>query len=252
MPNRLVYPLGNTASLTLAADLLPEEDIPVIDHPAPEVTHLLLDIPSFASEGMLRCGKAIEDVLAMLPDTVTVIGGNLNHPALAGYKCVDLLQDEDFAAKNAVITAYCAVKIGMEQTDRMIQNIPVLIIGWGRIGKCLVRLLKNMDADVTVCCRKSADRGILRALGINAAAPDELPDLLPQFALIYNTAPAAVISESLSAKCAGIKIDLASKPGILGKDVIVARGLPGRMAPGNTAELIAASVVKYISGRDKI
>ena len=41
----------------------------------------------------------------------------------------------------------------------------VLVIGWGRIGKCLAALLKGLEADVTVVARKETDRAILHALG---------------------------------------------------------------------------------------
>jgi hypothetical protein len=41
-----------------------------------------------------------------------------------------------------------------------------------------------------------------------------------------------------------LKIDLASKPGIAGSDVIIARGLPGKMAPESAGHLIAKTILE--------
>ena len=43
-----------------------------------------------------------------------------------------------------------------------------------------------------------------------------------------------------------LKIDLASKPGIGGSDVIWARGLPGKDAPESSGELIAKTIIRLM------
>ncbi|MBP3925764.1 MAG: hypothetical protein J6D13_01075, partial [Clostridium sp.] len=79
MPNKLIYPAGTTPACQYAAGLLSDLGYALTDHPAPEITHLLLDVPSFRSDGLLRNGDDPEKLLSMLPENVTVIGGNLNH-----------------------------------------------------------------------------------------------------------------------------------------------------------------------------
>lgn len=188
--------------------------------------YLLLPVPTKSDyRDCLRC------------DTV-VIGGNLNAGAYGDRKCVDLLQDPLYLAENAKITAYCAVRYALERLPVILDGCPLLIVGWGRIGKCLGQLLKKMGADVTVYARKPTDRAALLSLGCKAL--DALEDL-GRYRVIFNTAPVMLLP--LGMLCdRQIKIDLASKPGIAGEDVVWARGLPGKDAPESAGRLIACTV----------
>ena len=100
MTNILLYPVVTTASAKQAVSLLHKYGISTITHPAPEITHLMLDVPSFTPEGSLRCGEDLEVILERIPPDVTVIGGNLTHPALAAHCKLDLLKDETYLAEN--------------------------------------------------------------------------------------------------------------------------------------------------------
>lgn len=240
-----IFPVGNTDACRHAAGVLEKEGIALVDHPSPDVTHLLLDVPSFRADGALRGGGDVESLLRMLPPSVTVVGGNLKHPALAGYKTLDLLQDARYLAANAAITADCALQVAAPLMAATFTDSPALIIGWGRIGKCLARLLKAIGTEVTVAARKETDRAMLQALGYATADTAKLAGLLPRFRLIFNTAPEMVLSEANLALCRNcVKIDLASKPGMEGSDVVQARGLPGIHAPESSGKLIAETFLR--------
>lgn len=240
MKETLLYPIGCRPACRIAAKKLQEAGIPLTDHPCPEVTHLLLDTPAF-------CQLPLRDVLDTLPEDITVIGGKLNDPCLHNYLCIDLLKDEQYLAKNAAITAQCAVTLAASSLQCTLQDANTLIIGWGRIGKCLARILRGMDADPVILSRKEKDRAILSALGFRTIAPSELPANLPDFGLILNTAPELVINEAASGLCRNaVKLDLASEPGIDGENVIRARGLPGRYAPESSGRLIAETVLRHM------
>ncbi len=239
MDDMLVYPAGTTAACGYGAEFLHRAGIPLIDHPSPEVTHLLLDVPSFSSGGMLRGGGDPEVLLAMLPGDMTVVGGNLNHPALQEYKTIDLLQEEAYLAENAFITADCALKIARGKTNFVFRGCPVLILGWGRIGKCLGQLLKAIGSDVTIAARKAADRAMLHALGYDAVDLAEAKTALWKYRILFNTAPEMILQKQDMHGWEGLKIDLASKDGIEGRDVLRARGLPGIHAPETSGKLIA-------------
>ena len=58
----LIYHRGTTAACAQAAAVLSDAGLKLVDHPTPEVTHLLLDVPSFASEGALRGGGTIREL----------------------------------------------------------------------------------------------------------------------------------------------------------------------------------------------
>ena len=161
MNDMILYCAGNNAATIFAADALRRKNIATVSAPAPDVTHLLLPVPSFEADGKIRGGGILEHILADLPEKVCVIGGNLDHPILNGYPQIDLLQDPDYLAQNAAITADCALRIAANRLPVAFRGCPILISGWGRIGKCLANLLKSLGAEVTVAARKPADRAML-------------------------------------------------------------------------------------------
>ena len=247
MEKHLVYPIGSTAASRYAADFLRRRGLALVDHPTPEVTHLLLDVPGFGNDGLLRGGGAVEKVLETLPQYITVAGGNLDHPALDGYRKIDLLQDGTYIAENAAITADCTLQTAAPLLTTTFARSPALIIGWGRIGKCLGQLLKAIGCEVTIAARKPADRAMLQALGYRAADPTRLDRELPRFRLLFNTAPAPVLDKAQLALCEHcVKIDLASKKGLVGDNVVWARGLPGICAPETSGHLIADTFLRLI------
>ena len=64
--------------------------------------------------------------------------------------------------------------------------------------------------------------------------------------LIFNTVPEMVLSADQLSACRNcVKIDLASKPGIGGKDVVIGRGLPGKYAPESSGRLIAQTILQH-------
>lgn len=243
MEKRLIYPTGTTPACRYAVEFLRQAGMPLVDHPTPEVTHLLLDVPSFGADR----GGNVENVLRMLPHRVTVVGGNLDHPVLEGYRTMDLLKDPDYVAENAAITADCALQVAAPLLSCTLQRSAALVIGWGRIGKCLAQLLKAVGNDVTVAARKESDRAMLQALGYRIVDPKALPEHLWDYRLIFNTAPEMVLTEEHLKKTKNcVKIDLASKRGLEGEDVVWARGLPGIHAPETSGELIARTFIRMI------
>ncbi len=246
MDKRLIYCAGSTGAAGFAAAYLRSLGLPIADAPGEHVGHLLLDVPSFNPAGRLRDGGRIELLLNTLPGNITVYGGNLNHPALDGRQTADFLQDGEYLAQNAYITAECALDVALPYLDITLRDCPTLIIGWGRIGKCLGRLLGDIGTDVTIAARKASDRAMLRALGYHAADPEALAESLPHYRLIYNTVPAPVLTRKQMAACRPdcVKIELASQNGMEDEDVIIARGLPGLHMPESSGELIAKTFLR--------
>lgn len=254
MKNYILYAPGNTAACRVARRELIQRGIFIAPEPAQNVSHLLLSVPSFESDGRIRGGGILEHILADLPESVTVIGGNLKHPQLETYPCIDLLRDDGYVAQNAAITADCAIRVASQQLTVVWEGCPVLIVGWGRIGKCLAALLKAMGARVSVACRKESDRAIAQALGYSAENTQRLSRNLCPYRVIFNTVPAPVLDREQLQYCQPgcIKIDLASQPGMIDDDVICARGLPGKMAPESSGILIAKTVIRLLSESEVI
>lgn len=252
MNRPLFYLAGDTAALQYGAKILSQRGISITVTPSPQVTHLLLPVPSFDKSGQIKGGGDIDRVLARLPENVTVMGGNLSSIQTPGLKTIDLLQDALYLAENAAITADCAIGIAGSNLPVVFHNCPVLVIGWGRIGKCLAAQLKSMGADVSVFARKPEDRATLTSLGFKALNANDLAFALPVFRVIFNTATAPVLSDQDWLRCTDdcIKIELASDKYIPGKDVIWARGLPNRDAPESSGALIARTVMRLISDKE--
>lgn len=227
MKDILVYPAVSGKAGQYAARYLETQGIHTISHPTPEITHLLLDIPT---------REIPSGLLERLPEDVCIVGGNLDLP---NNRTIDLLKNEWYLAKNAAITAECALQVAMEQMETVLAETQVLVIGWGRIGLCLSQLLKNIGAKVTVAARKKADRAMAEALGFQSILPGFVPE---KCRLVLNTVPAPVM-ERVSG-C--LNIDLASRRGILGDDVIWARGLPGKYAPEASGRLIGKAFLREV------
>lgn len=247
MDSVLIYHKGTTAACARAAAFLSDGGIGLVDHPTPEVTHLLLDVPSFAPDGELRGGGQLGEVLERLPHSTVVIGGGLSHSDLHKHRAWDLLEDEAYLAKNAAITAHCALEIAASALETTFRETPTLIVGWGRIGKCLTAQLAALGCPLTVAARNLKDRAMLAALGLRAVDISEIPGLLPRTRLLVNTVPAPILEGNLLdafPKC--VKLDLASAPGLVGTGVICARGLPGRYAPESSGRLIAQTILKKL------
>lgn len=253
--NRTVFHLsGNTDALRYAGKYLSDRGYEITSDPSQEVTHLLLPVPSFEAGDLIKGGRHLEDVLSLLPDNITIIGGNLQNAALPGRNCIDLLRDPQYLAQNAAITAECAIRIAGNNLPVVFDGCPMLVIGWGRIGKCLAFKLKALGADVTVAARKDNDRATARSLRFHTRDTAKLNFGLSHYRVIFNTVPAPVLEAEQTALCRKdcIMIDLASKQGIFSDTVIWARGLPNRDAPESSGYLIAGSVLRILSGKEDL
>ena len=252
MNSIVFYAATESPVLRFATRRLQDLGYTIAKEPDERATHLLLGVPSFDDSGTLRGGGDLEALLAQLPKTVTIIGGNLRHPILETYRVIDLLEDPYYLAQNAAITAHCAIQVAQEHLPVVLSQCPTLILGWGRIGKCLAQLMKANGAPVTVAARKETDLALLQALGYEAEQIEKLRFGLVKYRLIFNTVPHIVLDREKLSHCAPdcTKIELASYPGIEGDDVISARGLPGKLAPETTGLWMAKSILRLIANRE--
>ena len=243
--NVFYLPIG-TPVMRLVRQKLLDHGAVVADTPDNDITHLLLGVPSLEADGNLKSGGPLAPILESSPQSIIVVGGNLNHPILEKFTKIDLLKDERYLWENAAITADCAISLARQRMNRCWKSTPVLILGFGRIGFHLAQTLGNLGAQVTVAARKESALAQAESMGLQAIP---LAALDPgSFAVIFNTVPHMVLPEELCRQCspACIKMDLASKPGIGGSGVIWARGLPGKYASETSAELIVNSILREV------
>lgn len=222
---------------------------------AEHVTHLVLPVPAFDAAGDIRGGPSFAEVTGLLRPGLTVLGGGMKArlPALeqAGCRVVDLLEDEQLAARNAAITAEGAVSLAMQHLPCTLSGAAVLLLGWGRIGRLLSQKLAHLGADVWVCARKARDLGLIAALGLHPLA---LPGPecaagwgdLRRFRVIFNTVPAPVLE--LRDPGGTLLVELASAPGGIccPGHVLDGGGLPGKYAPESAGIAIGDAIFRWI------
>ena len=171
-------------------------------------------------------------------------------PAPEGH--FDLLKDEEYLADVAYMTAEGAVSAAMAASDATVRGSAALVVGWGRIGKALTKLLFSLGARATVLTRRPSAYAEIEALGARAAPTDRAAEEIEGKRLVFSTSPALVLDENTlkrADKNAHI-IDLASPP--YGVDLDAARalglrawrepGLPGRYCPESAARAILAAL----------
>lgn len=182
-----------------------------------------------------------------------MIAGNINKEILKNaesedVKVVDLLKREELAVLNTISTAEGAIQIAMEETSRTIHGSNVLVMGFGRIGKILAKMLNGIGAKVYCEARKNEDFAWIKAYGYNLVPLKNLKNEISKFDIIINTIPSMILTREYLERVnkEALIIDVASMPGgvdnIVAKELgirtILALSLPGKVAPITSAEFI--------------
>ena len=164
----------------------------------------------------------------------------------------DLLDEKNVAILNAIPTAEGAIKLAIDITNFTIHGSNSLVLGYGKIGKVLSKMLHGIGANVFCEARKKEDLAFIKAMGYNSINIDELDNYLNDMDIIFNTIPSMILDERrlqcLKKDCA--IIDLASTPG--GVDFVKAKelnlntnwalALPSKVAPLTAAKYLKDTV----------
>ena len=124
--------LGSSPAHSYACRVLEKQGFVIEKGPTAPIHGILMDVPTPLSMDTERIHRN-PDAAASIP----VFCGNVQYSLPSGFRCVDLLRDPEYIARNADITARCAIRVACGSMNRTLLGLPVLVIGWGRIGKCL-------------------------------------------------------------------------------------------------------------------
>ena len=199
--------------------------------------------------------RAVSPLLAAAAPGARVFAGGAGEDLRAacrrgGLPLTDYLRREDFALRNADLTAEAALALLMEG-DGSLRGQRVLIAGFGRIGRCLAPKLLALGAEVTVLARDPGQRAQAELLGCDAVRT--LP--AGPFDAAVNTVPATIFaSGELEALCGARLLELASAPygfdlaaaEALGKRVELCPGLPGTYAPRAAAAAMRDTIYSVL------
>ena len=178
---------------------------------------------------------------------------------LAEIELVPLLDRDDVAIYNSIPTAEGAIMMAIEHTDYTIHSSNVVVTGFGRVGHTIAHKFSGLGANVSVAARSLTDLARISEMNLKAIPLEELPKHLDDCDILINTIPALVITQEAIEKLPAhtVIIDLASRPGGTdfefaekrGIKAILAKSLPGVVAPKTAGKILANVIIQILEGR---
>ena len=196
----------------------------------------LKEMAESLGEGTFVLGYAIpENIVEMLEDRGAVV--------------CDATGDEVFLEENATLTAFGTLGVILTSARKSPSELKIGIVGYGRIGRQLLRILLFLGASVRVYTRKSSTRLDLSRLGIDASLSSEGD--YGGLDYLINTAPDRILTrrDAESATSSGEVIDLASGDNFPeGIPITKLGGIPGLMYPLSAGRIYAETALRYQGG----
>lgn len=194
-----------------------------------------------------------DEIFDLMDNKQVFLGGKVNE-----YRSnvIDYFEREEMQILNAIPTAEGAVQIAMEEMKVTLFDSNALVLGFGRIGKILAKIIYGLGANTYVTARKYSDIAWISSYGYKPILLKELGNVLPNMDVVFNTIPSIVLDEEMLSKLneKSLVIDVASKPGgvdfkkaeEMGIKTIWALGLPGKVAPITAAKIIKETIYNII------
>lgn len=191
------------------------------------------------SEGLRELSDGEAVIGYGIPDDIT------EKLTRAGVAVADSARDEIFLQANGELTALGAMGKLMTAGEKALCDMKIGIVGYGRIGSALCRLLLPVCSQLTVYTTRPEVRCQLGTYSVTSGLVGEWEGLDSLDALI-NTAPAPLLSEV--ARPEGVRvIDLASGNNLsFWEGVEKYPSIPAVMYPESAAEIWYQSVLRLI------
>lgn len=244
---------------------LPAQSFSVLQEAVANVDAVILPLAGIQDNGCPRCPYSEnppvidEAFFSALPKGIPVFIGWAREAIkkLAGsVRLVEVADDDELAILNSIPTAEGAIAIAMERTPITIHGSSSLVIGLGRCGLSLARMLGAIGARVSIAARKAADLARAQEMGFESCSLANLNQIVHSIDIIFNSAPAKVLTaEVLShARQCQLIVDIASSPGgtdfaaaeKLGIPAVLAPGLPGKVAPVTAGTILARVYPRFL------
>lgn len=172
-------------------------------------------------------------------------------------RVVETAENDEIAILNSIPSAEGAIWRAMTELPITIHGSRSVVIGFGRCGVTLARMLQGMGAQVVVVARNPAQLARAYEMGLSAIHLEDISQAVQDADVVYNTVPALVLTENVieSLPQRALIVDIASAPG--GTDFAAARrrgikafldlGIPGKVAPQTAGEILARTMPRLIA-----
>ncbi len=196
------------------------------------------------------------NALSEIPDGANVVLGKCTDEAAALAECrgislFNIMKDEKFQAVNSRLTAEGALMAMIEHSPKSIADCYVLVLGFGRMGAAVAKLLNKLDIKLDIATTSSLRpayafaNNVIPMHGFDFSAYD----------IIINTVPLAVVKDVdlMTMKKDTVYIDLASRPAInleyakyLEIDADIYPALPAKTCPYSAAMAMQEYITEVI------
>lgn len=203
----------------------------------------------------------LSEVIEKMPENSIFVAGKITEAIKNQFeekkiKCIDILDREELSVLNAVPSAEGAIHILLQELPITLMGSKILIVGYGRIGKILAKMLQGFGSEVWAAARKYSDIAWIEAQGLKPVPMHQVARYVSDMDAIVNTAPAMVITKEILEKTHNgcFLLDVASPPGGIdfkaaesfGFKVNWALGLPGKIAPLTAGDIIRRTIYNII------
>ncbi len=233
---------------------------------------ILLPMPGTDERGVIKAKytqnplQLSKEVLQLISPAVPIFIGwarpALKNAAKAfGLKLVEYNNLDELTIMNSIPSAEGAIQMAMEVTTITIHGSHSMVLGFGKSGFTLARMLQGMSAKVSLVARKQGDLARAYEMGMHPVHFIDLAREVGQVDIVFNTVPALVLDRVVldALNREAVIIDIASSPGgtdfeyaaLLGIKALLAPGLPGIVAP-KTAGLILAKILPQLIVRQLV
>lgn len=168
----------------------------------------------------------------------------------------DYYEREELIILNAGLTAEGVLEIVLSASDVSMNNLNILVTGYGRTGQAISEILSRNLVSVTVAARKETDRVKGKMKKMKTISFDEIEKHAEIYDFVINTVPTLVIDKNLLEKFRNncVFVEVASRPyGIdisyaksHNKKLIIASSLPGKYVPRSAGFFIADTIINII------
>lgn len=195
-------------------------------------------------------------LLKALRPSQILIGGGFEDIELP-CKFLDLAKDDTFLQKNAIPTAEGIIKLAISDTDTILTDSNIMIIGNGRIGSICANMFVGLGAFVNIVIESPSNLAFCGGYNRRFIKYGEINKFLPQMDIIVSTPPGEILTKYHlnHIKKDALIIDISSTPHGVSEQVadiiktIRPRALPGKVAPKSGARFMKDAIYNYLEGR---